>query len=241
MMKLKYKNNSLRSEYNKIITIGPEGSNTDIEIPNDVYRIEKLTFQNFPELKRVVIPNNIKAIDFGAFEDCVLLDEIILPNNINEIQPFAFSNTNIRTINLPDSLRHIGAHAFAASGLRKVDIPNQVEVIDERAFFNCSDLEFLKIPHSVKYIGDNLCCGCDSLKEVIMEAECKLPSKLFNYCDNLEKIYITKESFAKSPDFIKEYSDKIEIINKSLDELLDEGKSFREASRIIKESNEIIK
>ena len=65
-----------------------------------------------------------------------------------------------------------------------------------------------------------------------------MPDNLLESCENLEKIYITKESFIKSPDFIKEYGDKIEIINKSLDELLDEGKSLKEISSIYKNNKE---
>ena len=55
-------------------------------------------------------------------------------------------------------------------------------------------------------------------------------------CNKLEKIYIEKDLPDFSPDFVKEYKDKIEIIKiKTLDDLLAEGKSLREISNIYKE------
>ena len=62
---------------------------------------------------------------------------------------------------------------------------------------------------------------------------------IFNGCNILEKIHITPESYKLSPDFVFEYKDKIEIIKqKTLDELLDEGKSLKEISNIYKNNKE---
>ena len=60
-----------------------------------------------------------------------------------------------------------------------------------------------------------------------------MPLGLLYFCDNLEKIYATEESLKLSPNFAKYYKDKIELI-KSLDDLLNEGKSLKEISKIFK-------
>ena len=212
-MKLEYKK-EYEIERDQITSIGPVGSGCDIEISNDV-----TTCTN---LKKVTLPFSVQKINQGAFYCCQSLTEVILP----------------------DSIKYIGDNAFRESmELKKINLPNSIIELGRNIFFNCESLEKLEIPSSVEIISDSICGYCPNLKEIKINAKCKLPKHLLYGCNELKKVYITKESFTLSPDFIEMYKNKleIEIINKSLDELLDEGKSLREIREILKENDEITK
>ena len=111
--------------------------------------------------------------------------------------------------------------------------------IGESAFYYCG-IEKIELPESVKQLCSHglVFSDCADLKEVIINAKCKLPVDLFCKCNNLKHIYITKESYDLSPEFIKDYEKKIEITNKPLEQLFDEGKSFREVSEYFKKIEE---
>ena len=99
------------------------------------------------------------------------------------------------------------------------------------------------MPKSIKELCSHglVFSDCADLKEVIINAKCKLPVDLFCKCNNLKHIYITKESYDLSPWFVNEYESKIKIIEpKTLDDLLNEGKSLKELSRMYKENSELI-
>ena len=80
--------------------------------------------------KTSVIPDYVKGIGSSAFNACAIT-ELVIPNGVE----------------------YIGNSAFVSSLLEKVSLPNTLQSIDERAFSNCSALEYVAIPNSVKEIG----------------------------------------------------------------------------------------
>ena len=90
----------------------------------------------------VTIPSNIKCIGDGAF------------GNYNFTGRFP-QYKNITSVTIPSNVKRIGKEAFLRCDLTKATIAEGVEVIDERAFDQCSKLTEVKLPQSVKELATN--------------------------------------------------------------------------------------
>ena len=256
---MKYKEQYTYTEKEQIKTIGQEGSNCTVEISSNITKLPKFNFCTCENLIAINLPENVKKICESAFEDCFSLEvviipsveeisssafyncesleSIILPNNLEYIEDLTFGCcTNLKNIIVPDSVKHIGEYAFKnCESLERINLPNSIERLDKYSFCSCTNLKEIVIPDSVTIIENGIFTLCNNLQEVTIKAKCKLPSDMFSGCKYLEKIKITQESYNLSHDFVKKYKDEIEIIkSKTLDELLDDGKSLREISQILK-------
>ena len=76
-----------------------------------------------------------------------------------------------------------------AADILQYDILDGTTVIADEAFLNCSNLEFLLIPNSVKLIGDNIVNGCGKLTSIVIPSSVTdIGEKAFANCPNLEVI-----------------------------------------------------
>ena len=66
-----------------------------------------------------------------------------------------FSNYNMPSIKIPSSVKYIDQGAFYDSSIFSLEIPEGVEGLSGLVFSSCVDLTLLKLPHSLKTIGDN--------------------------------------------------------------------------------------
>ena len=76
-------------------------------------------------------------------------------SELTAINSKVFSNCELDmgTLKLPEGLRQIGAEAFAGSFL-KVIIPSTIEMIEEKAFYNCS-IKGMSLPEGLTHLGSN--------------------------------------------------------------------------------------
>lgn len=119
---------------------------------------------------------------FYTVEKCPRqMTEISIPDEINgsqvtSVADFAFNcKSIIKSITLPKELTDIGDLAFnGCSSLERIVIPMKVKRIGKSAFAGCSSARTVVIPPSVESIGDGA----------------------FEDSDALEKIYVTRDSFA---------------------------------------------
>ncbi len=187
------------------------------------------------------------AIDNDAFANSTL-ESIVLPSNTAKIGTNIFMNcSNLKYVKLNESsgtispyLRTISPYAFLnCTGLKKIEIPEGIKTICGSAFENCSSLEEVILPSSLVEIGDNAFRGCSKLKNIILPKNInKIGYRAFDD-HSIKNIYVYKESLIKLPFLLEAYEEKIKLEKVTLDELLDEGKSLREASNIIKEQDEL--
>ena len=66
-------------------------------------------------------------------------------------------------LQLPDALKEIGAEAFAGTAYTDAYCPSKLTSIGEKAFENCTAMEWIFLPPSVKSIAENAFDGCDQL------------------------------------------------------------------------------
>ena len=84
------------------------------------------------------------------------------------------SKSRKRRIEIPDGIKVIGTKAFSEhKGLEEVLIPGSVEVLDYRAFYNCTDLVTVTIEEGVKEIGREAFKNCKGLRHLTIPSSVK--------------------------------------------------------------------
>lgn len=127
---------------------------TYISLHSDIYSIGAYAFQNCPKFSQFV--------DGGYYEQGYDYMEKLL-----EIGEYAFSGTAMRNFTFSDSLTCIPNRLFYnCPSLKNVYFPDNciIEEIGVGAFMNCTALESITIPTSIKTINDISFAGCSSLK-----------------------------------------------------------------------------
>lgn len=186
----------------------------EIKIPDGVKEIKNSTFANNESLKKVYLHDNITKIGDDAFEGCTALEFIELNDNINYIGKQAFHYCSaLKSVNIPKSLDKLSASLFLYSGLEHIVIPDNVTSIDEscfgytplvsaelgkgvafignKVFDNCKNLKSIRIPSSVRSIGEFAFRSCVSLVDAeFSEGIIELGDLAFNDCSSLEVIHL---------------------------------------------------
>ena len=145
-----------------------------------------------------------------------LLEELVIPESVESINSYQFSGFGIKKLVIPSTVTYIGEAAFSKCvNLTDVSILTNIDSIPTQMFANCSSLENIELPSSVKVIGDSAFAysklktidlsnieelssmafeGCSSLLKVtIPEAITEIPYRLFYNCYSLQKIVIEGE------------------------------------------------
>ena len=156
---------------------------TSVTIGNSVTSIGEGAFRGCTRLTSITVPVSVLSIGSSAFWGCTSLTEITLPfvgnyryNNESAYQaPFGYifgtspytggistNQCNYYSSANPSITREI---FYIPSSLKKVTITD-CNYIQYGAFYNCSGLTSVVIPHSVKTIGDSAFFGCTGLADV---------------------------------------------------------------------------
>ncbi len=142
-------------------------------------RVYEKAFYGCASLKVVEIPNCITNIGKGAFEKCVSLSSITLPfigakKERNDDKFIMMGGIML----LPNSMDSHFGYIFGAgsniengkyvpSTLKEVVITGSESILDG-AFYECSGIAKIKLPHSISYIGNLAFQGCN-IKEIYIE------------------------------------------------------------------------
>ena len=162
----------------------------------------------------MTIPGSVTNIGYGAFAYDGELASVSIPNGVQSIEPLAFYWCDgMKSLELPDSVTSIGNRAFfGCPGLADsegfiivrdtlygyhgdggyVEVPNSVKVIDGGGVFDLrrNQLTAVRIPASVKSIGDSTFYGCGHLVQVWLPEwfEGKLDESVFKGCPETLKV-----------------------------------------------------
>ena len=97
-------------------------------------------------------------------------EEITVPNQFTidgvdytpiHIGPRCFSNLSTEKVNIPSTIIGIGNNAFSSSAITELPDLSHVTLIEDRAFFSCTNLTQAYIPPSVKYLGQYIFANCE--------------------------------------------------------------------------------
>ncbi len=152
----------------KIVFYPPKINAKSYSTPSNVTSIGKGAFLGCQKLKSVKINKNVKKIGANAFDNCKSLKSIKIGNGVTSIGKDAFNNTAYfhEKSNWKNKVLYIGNYLITGSYHEKGEYYHKFErvegnysvksgtkVIADSAFFDCTALQSVKIPKSVKNIG----------------------------------------------------------------------------------------
>ena len=178
----------------------------EIIIPEGVTTIESRAFLGCSSAKTLKIPSTATYIHNYAFMSCGALEKITVASANTDFDSRNDCNALIKTgenkiirgcknTKIPSDVKIIGSYSFnAVKGLKSVNITKGVTSIYESAFYNCSDLESVKFPNTLKTI-NNLAFYKTALKSVnIPENLKKLEVSAFVECKKLTKFTVNSKN-----------------------------------------------
>lgn len=191
------------------------GDETEVVIPDGVYGIREMAFEENMNVSSVRLPESIRTIDEGAFLSCRNLRNINFPEGLIKIGEYAFQDTGLREVEFPSSLTSISEAAFKhCVNLKTVTFKanSRMEVLGN-SFPECEMLTSFSFPDNLKTI-EPYCFGdCDNLKTVHLPASVmKVGDEAFKnvsdiFLENIpEGIISSSLTYWISPDSIKSYT-----------------------------------
>lgn len=164
-------------------------------LPKNITEIKHNSFKDTKHLKKGCIDfskfNNypkLQTIENKAFDNCSGLSETIrLSKNLRLIEPFAFSQTNIKTLIIDSELTIICENAFHdCQDLETVIFMGDVTV-GYRAFSNCSNLKTVTFSGSNSVI-DDFAFENSGIEALDLQGVCDVKNNAFVECKNLKTV-----------------------------------------------------
>jgi hypothetical protein len=143
-------------------------------IPNGVQTLGYGAFCGCENLTSIVIPNSVTEIGAYAFSDCTALTEIVIPDSVEYIEEGAFANSGLTNIEVPEIVRNLNGVFCGCENLKTATVKGKLD--DYRAdcvfpFKDCPELDTLTFLDCVRYIKEESCNGCKSLKNILVPAK----------------------------------------------------------------------
>lgn len=210
-----------------------------VYIPN-LREIPDYAFMNCEMLSNVVVSENLISIGKMSFHGCSSLTSFNFNTKITVISQNAFSLcTNLLKVNLPDSLTRLEQFAFyGCENLVEVTIGKSLKSIEKGTFENCKALSVVNLGLNLTSIGERAFTNCHSLRNLSVPTSVKYIfdksiGYIYSQTENRDGIIETYsantefkvEIFAYSPSTAEIYSNKNNLLFKSLGEITaDTGK-----------------
>lgn len=212
-----------------ILTISGEGNMTNY-VYGGGYYYDAPWLKYRENFSKVIINDSVTSIGKWAFRDCSNIKSVIIGNGVTNIGGFAFYRcTGLTSFEVPNSIANVGSCAFfdctnltsvviynlstwcniyfedwgaqplyyahnlylSEDLLTDIKIPNSVKNIGNRAFCGCTSLTSVSIPNSVTNIGDYAFGNCTGLISVtIPNSVTNIGTNAFAYCSSLTSIMI---------------------------------------------------
>ena len=195
---------------------GYTGNEKELSIPQKVngYRVTSIGKEAFfynDVIQKVVLPETIERIGDEAFAGSTL-ENINLPQTVHEVGYLAFELTPIFEKNMENGVSYIDGicvggeqdcllEVVTEDELMTVDIRPDTRLISNYAFIRNMYIKEVRIPESVKCIGQGAFYRCENLREVDIALNVKVSESAFDKCDNLKVVTGDKEYLEKCAGF----------------------------------------
>lgn len=152
---------------------------TSVSLPNSLTWLGDNSFSGCTSLTSISFSPNITTLGNYSFSNCTALTTISVPNSVSWFGDGVFSGcTGLTNVKLSDNLKVIPSHAFyGCTNLQSIEIPEGVERIEKQAFGsginnpNGSQLAYVKLPSTLKYVGPAAFADCYKLQELHFEGQ----------------------------------------------------------------------
>ena len=139
------------------------------------------------------IPDGVKIIGYGSFYKRYIYSfSLTIPDSVETIEHWAFAISNLYSIYIGDGVTTIGEAAFyQCSNMERIKLSKNLEEIECGTFIQCEKLEEIVIPSSVTSIGLAAFRGCRWLRKVdIPNSVTNIGGYAFAECSFLSDIEI---------------------------------------------------
>ena len=135
------------------------------------------------------IPNSVKKIENGAIEDNRFLQELIIPASVQENQSGVWYMPALNTVIVEEGATSIGG-IFSCPALTTVKLPSTLKTIGEDAFFDCTSLTNITLPNSLERIGRFAFLNTGFTTISIPSSVKKIDQWAFAVCKNLNQAVV---------------------------------------------------
>ncbi len=219
---------------------------------NNLCYIDDYAFDNCCSLETFNLPEKIeKGIScWQPFRHCINLKEINVDKKCDKycsIDGILYDKNIINILfyppakeekiyKMPNTIKMVSQHAFfECKNLEKIIFSDKLKCIEESSFARCSNLEKISLPKNLKIIEDYAFLGCTKLKSITIPSSLKNVGDFIDVANNaLKSIYVSKEWLDNHKDFEAKFKEYIKF-EKNLDELLEDGYSFKEINDSFRE------
>lgn len=136
---------------------------TSITIPNSVTSIGSCAFYNCSSLTSIVIPNSVTSIDARAFYNCSSLTDTYYNGTLEDWCNISFENMDSSPMYYAKHFYLLNDHNEYEE-VTEIIIPNTITSIKNYTFYGFSNVTNIMIPNNVTSIGDRAFSQCSSLQ-----------------------------------------------------------------------------
>ena len=146
-------------------------------------------FRDSKRIKKLTIPKSIKSIGEDAFKGCTSLGYLSIDNSIETVKA-DFSGLSLDSVTFTGEGTFIPNWLKKNNNLRKVTFEcPKVETVGDSAFYNCTQLTTIELPHTIKQTGASSFEGCEKLTGFkLPQALCRIGQRTFKNCSALSEI-----------------------------------------------------
>lgn len=132
-----------------------------------ITEIKAGAFENTSGIVSSDILSNVTFIGDNAFKNSTCLNggDVNLNLHVLSIGNSAFQNSKLNYDITLNSVKELGDSAFMESSIKSIEIGTKLELIGDKTFANCSDLQMFTGGSNISSIGEKAFYGCTKLKE----------------------------------------------------------------------------
>ena len=126
---------------------------------------------------------------------------------VTEIDSLFLNEENVKKVILPSTINSIGPNAFRGSvSIEEVEINSIIEIIQAKAFYECSGIRSLTFPNGLKKIGETGLFRNSGLKELHVPASVEMSADDLSYA-----VFLTEDTtiYAPAGSVWEEYANEI--------------------------------
>ncbi len=193
------------------------------EIKDGTVLVADQAFYNCEYLSSVKIPSSVKRIGSSAFLLCslnaVYITDLEAWLNIEGAAPSAsllfLNDILVDDVVVPEGVTSIYSYRLSFNNIKTVKLPDSVKMIGNGAFSYCDNLTSINLPNELTSIGDSAFYYCSALGSVtIPDSVTYIGNNAFSYCSGI-KTFTSSKGLEKIGDWAFSYCNKLTSVKLS--------------------------